>query len=370
MFAQSPFAPPMWINRLAANPGFQKWASQIPLFRGLVRREGEVIFGILQGFVASQVLTALVELRLLHTLMEGPATPAKLSLAAGISPENMEKLLRAAAALGLLRQMRGGRYGLTRMGAAITGAPGLEAMILHNRALYADMADPIALLRHDGETQLAQFWPYVFSGDHATGDVAERYSDLMAQSQIMVAQDTLRMVSFRDTKLLMDVGGGFGVFLSEVLAAHPSVKGHLFDLPAVVATAEGRLAASSVADRIAMTGGNFQQDPFPVGADTISLIRVLYDHQDSTVVHLLAKAYDTLPAGGRLVISEPMGGATRPDPACDVYFAFYTLAMGTGTLRTPQRIAELCRAAGFSGVRIPKAPRPFISSAVICQKPE
>ncbi|MEM1362101.1 MAG: methyltransferase [Pseudomonadota bacterium] len=369
MFAESLFAPPTWLNRLAANPGFQKWASQIPLFRGLVRREGEVIFGILQGFVASQVLTTLVELRILHQLMEGPATPAKLGLGAGLSPENMEKLLRAGAALGLLRQARGGRYGLTRMGAAITGAPGLEAMILHNRALYADMADPIALLRNDGETQLAQFWPYVFSGDHATGDVAERYSDLMAQSQIMVAQDTLRMVSFRGTRRLLDVGGGFGVFLQEVLSAHPKIEGHLFDLPGVVATAAERLAVSPVADRVTVTGGNFQQDAFPSGADTISLIRVLYDHQDATVANLLAKAYETLPPGGRLIISEPMGGAKRPDPACDVYFAFYTLAMGTGTLRTSQRIAELCQAAGFADMRIPKAPRPFISSAVVCHKP-
>ena len=370
MILQSGIHLPLWLTRLVANPGFQRFAAQIPFGRRLVRREGRKIFDILQGFVASQVLAALVELNVLRTLMDGPASAAQLGLSAGLAADRMDRLLRAGAALGLLRIGRDERYALTQVGAAILGAPGLEAMILHNRALYQDMSDPVALLRDGDDTHLQRFWPYVMATNDARDDVAGRYSDLMAQSQVMVAQDTLRMVSFRGTRRLLDIGGGLGAFVTEVLRRYPGITADVFDLPAVAEEARARIQASDLRDRIRPTGGNFLTDALPVGADTVSLVRVLYDHRDDTVTQLLARVYAALPPGGRLVISEPMSGGRRPDPACDVYFAFYTMAMGTGTVRTPERIAGLCRAAGFGDVRIPNPPRAFITSVVECRKPK
>ena len=55
-----------WLNRLVARPAFQSWASRFPLTRGQARRDGAVLFDVVQGFVQSQVLMALVELDLLR----------------------------------------------------------------------------------------------------------------------------------------------------------------------------------------------------------------------------------------------------------------------------------------------------------------
>ena len=98
-------------------------------------------------------------------------------------------------------------------------------------------------------------------------------------------------------------------------------------------------------------------------------IRVLYDHSDETVSARLSKVYTVLPVGGRLIISEPMSGGSRPEPAGDIYFSFYTMAMGTGCVRSARQIAQMCEAAGFVGIKVPRAPRPYISSAVVCAKP-
>ncbi len=77
----------------------------------------------------------------------------------------------------------------------------------------------------------------------------------------------------------------------------------------------------------------------PQGADAISLVRVLYDHADDTVAPLLRAVHDALPPGGRVVVSEPMSGGDSPDPATDVYFSVYTLAMQTGRTRSAAEIA-------------------------------
>jgi demethylspheroidene O-methyltransferase len=336
----------------------------------MAKQDGAEIFQILQGFVASQVLLALVELRILHRLLDTPLTAANLALPHGIPADRMDRLLRAGVALNLLKRRRSGHYALARKGAAIIGVPGLEAMIQHNRAFYDDLSDPVAFLRSEEETNLQRFWPYVFGqSEGMPRDVAARYSDLMAQSQVLVAKDTLQMVSFKGINRLLDVGGGSGMFLSHVLKKYPSLSGSVLDLPEVLPSAESHLTKEALRERVTLCPGSFRDSALPAGHDAISLIRVLYDHDDASVAALISKVYDALPSGGRLIISEPMSGGSRPDPAGDVYFALYTMAMGTGKARSAKEIAEICKRSGFERIRIPPAPRPFITSALICTKP-
>lgn len=355
--------------RLIARPGFQAWAARFPLTRGMARRDGAQIFRIVQGFVEAQALTALVELDVLGRLTDGPARAATLAHAHGLDEERMQILLQAGAAMGLLKRHRDGRFSLGRKGAALLGVPGLRQMIRHHGAFYRDMEDPVALLRGGAETELAAFWPYVFGARGAVDpDVTATYSDLMADSQALVAQDTLATVPMRGIRHLMDIGGGTGAFLSAVGRAHPGMAMTLVDLPQVLEGAGARLSRAGLADRVTLHPASFRDDPLPGGADAISLIRVLYDHRDDTVRALLSKIHDTLPPGGRLIISEPMSGGTRPDRITDVYFAFYTMAMGTGRTRSAARIAEMCVQAGFEGIATPRARRPFVTSVVTCVK--
>jgi demethylspheroidene O-methyltransferase len=271
----------------------------------------------------------------------------------------MAVLCQAGAALKLMRRKRD-LWQLTPRGAAFLTVPGLEAMVRHHPVLYRDLVDPAAFFRGETETELAGFWPYVFgAGGAADPGLAARYSALMADSQALVAEDTLRLISLRGVGHLMDVGGGTGAFLFAVGKAYPELQRTLFDLPAVVAGAGARLGAG-----VRVHPGSFRDDRLPSGADAISLVRVLYDHADGTVAALLAKVRQALPPGGRLIISEPMSGGVRPDPATDVYFAVYTLAMGTGRTRSALEIAALCQAAGFDCAERARTLRPFVTSVV------
>lgn len=358
-----------WRNRLVASRGFQRWASRFPLTRGIAKREGEALFDLVAGFAHSQALHALVDLRVLHLLADGPMTVAEIGAIAQVPKPRMAVLLQAGAALGLLKRKRDGKFALAQRGAALLGVPGLEAMILHHLVLYRDLSDPTAFFRGETDPDLARFWPYVFG---AAGDVdpevAERYSALMADSQGLVAEETLRHVSFKDTVHLLDVGGGSGAFLAAVAKENPKMRGTLFDLPEVAPSAGARFAEANLSDRIAVHPGSFRSDPLPQGADTISLVRVLYDHGDETVKALLAKVHDALPDGGRLVVSEPMSGGATPDKAGDAYFALYTLAMGTGTTRSAARISELLAEVGFASIQNPRTHRPFVTSVVTARR--
>ncbi len=353
--------PPGLIQRLAASRKFQSWAAGMPVLRWFVAREGAVLFDVIQGFVRSQVLMALVELDIFAALAAGPKSAAALAPVAGLTPDRMLVLLQAGAALGLLRRKADG-FALSRRGAAFLGVPGLAGMVRHHAVLYRDLTDPVAFLRGQTAPELARFWPYVF-GAKAAGDatVAATYSTLMSDSQTLVAEDVLRLVNLGPSRHLMDVGGGTGAFLRAVAVAHPGLRMTLFDLPAVLENAR-------LPPQVTTVPGSFRDDPLPQGADTISLVRVLYDHADATVRDLLVRVYDALPPGGRVIVAEPMGGGSRPDSATDVYFAFYCMAMGTGRTRSAAEISVLLAGAGFVGIKTHPGPRPYVTSAVTAHR--
>ncbi|MFK7754652.1 MAG: methyltransferase [Sedimentitalea sp.] len=358
------------LNRLFASRKFQKWAASVPFVRGFVRRDGEAMFDLVAGFCHSQVLMALVEFDILDQLMEQEASVEALALRSNVPADRMRVLLRAGVALKLLVLRRNGDCALSRKGAALTGVPGLGEMIRHHRVFYRDLQDPVAFFREGGKTELAAFWPYVFGAAQAEDpDIAATYSDLMAQSQALVADDTLRAVSLKPVKRLMDVGGGTGAFLTAAAQAWPHLDLCLFDLPAVVSGAEERFSSESIRGRVEILPGSFRDDPIPTGADMISLVRVLYDHSDSTVLDLLRAVYTALPPGGQLLVSEPMTGGDQPERAGDAYFALYTMAMGTGRTRSAREIEALCVQAGFENLRHYPAPRPFVTRVLTARRP-
>lgn len=355
--------------RLAASRGFQVWAARTPFVRRIARAQGAALFDLVAGFVNAQALMALVELRVLHLLQDGPRPTATLARLCAVPEERMQVLLQAGAALRLLRRKRNGQFGLALRGAAMLGVPGLEAMVRHHRALYADLADPVAFLRGGQQTELARFWPYVFGAAGAVDpQVTATYSQLMADSQALVAEDTLRMVDLRGVRRLLDVGGGTGAFLVAAGLAHPDLQLGLFDLPVVVGGAAIRSAEAGLSGRMTIHPGSFRDDPLPTGADAISLIRVLYDHDDQTVTRLLAAVHAALPPGGRVIVSEPMSGGARPDRATDVYFSIYTMAMQTGRTRSGPEIASLLHGAGFVNPRVIWGFRPFVTSVVTAER--
>ncbi|MDP4002931.1 methyltransferase [Methylobacterium sp. NEAU K] len=350
-----------------ANPRFQRWAAGFPLTRGIARRNTRALFDLCAGFVYAQVLTACVRLDLFTVLAEGPLPLDALARRLDLPPEGVRRLMRAAESLKLVRMLPGDRFGLADLGAALTGNPGIGAMIEHHALLYADLADPVALLRgRAAPTRLSRYWPYA-SGETADAASVAPYGGLMGASQSLIADDVLDACDLSQTRHLMDVGGGEGAFLQAVAARHAAPRLTLFDLPAVADRAAARLAQAGLAERIACRGGSFHES-LPAGADTISLIRIVHDHDDGPALALLAAAHAALPPGGTLILAEPMAGTPGAEPVGDAYFGFYLLAMGSGRPRRAEELHGMLREAGFATSQEHPVRRPLLTRLVVARK--
>ena len=359
-----------WIatrNGLLATAGFQRWAADFPLTRGVAQRRARALFDLVAGFVYSQTLATCVQVGLLEHLRGGPQSSLVLAGRIGLSHDSVIRLLRAAAALGLVEATPDNLYALGPRGAETLGNAGLVEMISHHRFFYADLVGGVEPEGRAGQGHLAAYWPYATSsapGQTSSESVAA-YSALMAASQPTVANDILHAYDLRRHRRLMDVGGGQGAFLAAAGARIPGLELVLFDLPAVTNRAEEALGAAGLLNRTKIVSGDFLSEALPSGADLITLIRILHDHDDDGVLRLLRSAREALPSDGALLIAEPMSASPSPDRVADVYFAYYLLAMGRGRVRTPSEIIAMAKAAGFRQARILKTRTPFLLRLIV-----
>lgn len=327
-------------DRLYSDPRFQRWAASFPLTRGIARQNAAEVFDLTAGFVYSRVLEVCLRLDVLEQL-RSPLSVASLAEAIDLPVEGCERLLVAAAGLELVERRGPGRYGLGRLGAMVLGNPGLKSMVLHHRLFHRDLDGLLELLRGDaGATELGAFWSYAGGSSAGDDSAAEGYSELMGDSLQMLVDDVLDAHPLRSHRHLMDVGGGDGSFLRAVAERTPELGLTLFDLPAVA-----RRARES-AEGIEVIGGDIFRDPLPAGADCISLVRVLLDHEDDAVLEILRAVHRALPPGGTLIVAEPMSGTGVPR-VTDTYFGLYLLAMGQGRTRSPTALGAMIRDAGF-----------------------
>ncbi|GAB4115561.1 MAG: methyltransferase [Wenzhouxiangellaceae bacterium] len=389
-----------WRNRLIADPRFQRFAARYWPFRSVARRRAVQLFDLCAGFIYAQVLYACVQLELLPQLQAGEKSLHDLLPGSGLQPEALRRLLLAAVALDLLEQRATDRFALGPQGAAMLANPGIAAMVRHHRFLYQDLVDPLALLQgKQRPTRLQSFWRYALDNalhneldidmarngdkdadkgsardvdmDHAPAvgsswaqtDDYQLYSELMASSQHMIAEQVLNAYNFSSHRALLDVGGGLGEFLRRVGQRYPGLQLGLFDLPPVIETARQGFAGDKLVPRC--FAGNFQHDALPSGFDLISLVRVLHDHDDAVVQQLLERCAQALPPGGRLLIAEPLAATPGAKAMGDAYFGLYLFAMGQGRPRTFKEYQGFLQQAGFYRVRRVKTSIPMLCSLLI-----
>ncbi len=323
------------------------------------------MFDLVAGFAYSQVLLACVQLDLFALVAPRPLTAGAVGYSAGLTEAAADRLLAAAAALGLMER-RGDAYGLGPLGAAMVDNPAVAAMVRHHAAVYADLADPVALLR-SGRGALSEYWGYARaeSPGGLRADQVSAYSELMAASQPLVAAEVLDAYDVRRHRVLMDVGGGDGRFLVAAGARAAGLRLVLFDLPAVAERARDRFAAAGLAGRAEAVGGDAFRDALPRGADLVSLVRVVHDHDDSGAMVLLRAVRAAMAPGAVLLVAEPMAGLRGAERVGDAYFGMYLLAMGSGRARTPARLRSMLLEAGFSSARLRGTATPVQTGLIV-----
>ena len=154
--------------------------------------------------------------------------------------------------------------------------------------------------------------------------------------------ERLAAVAWRDGETVVDVGGGNGALLLELLSRRPGLRGIVFDLP------ETNRDESVFDDRIQFVAGSFFERVPP--GDTYVLSAILHDWDDEHAAAILQTIRASAQPGARVLIGETVI-APGNEPSGAKWLDLLMLALG-GRERDEAQWRTLLAAGGFEPVSI------------------
>src|SRR5215510_5012964 len=234
-----------------------------------------------------------------------------LGAAAGCDPRVLHAVLTHLVSKGVFEETAPGGFTLNEAGRQLQGA----AHFLDLDGIGGRMARAWSTLldyvRTGRPAYAAQFGLPFWEDLAVHPDVSADFDALMSPAGHGAPDATFEVLGGWDAvRSVVDVGGGTGAMLAEILRTRPWVRGTLVDLPGTVARAAATFAAAGVADRVDAVGQSFF-DPLPAGADVYLLRKVLNDWPDAETEAILRRCAEAARPGGQVVV---MGGIL-PDGA-------------------------------------------------------
>ncbi|TDB89484.1 methyltransferase [Actinomadura sp. 7K534] len=271
--------------------------------------------GLLTGGWVAQAVSVAARLKIADHLARGPRSAADIAAAVGADAPTLHRLLRALSDVGVVQEREDGLFSGTPLGDLLrSDVPSLRGYALLTGASFH--RDAWSALEHSVRTGEAAFTHVhgqeVF--DHLRDNPTD--GDVLNAAMIAMSGEFIAPVvaacDFSPGQTIVDVGGGHGVVLAEILAANPGTRGILYDLPEVVADAAGGPLREALAeDRCQMIGGSFF-DSVPPDCDSYVLSHIVHDWDDDRAVQILAGCRRAMRPDSRVLVAE---GILREGPA-------------------------------------------------------
>ncbi|MGJ5817589.1 methyltransferase [Paludibaculum fermentans] len=282
-------------------------------------------------------------LRLAHHMDAGLSHVKEIAAAAQCDPYVLDCLLGYLVSRGVFEQTGPGRYVLNEAAKGLLD-PGM--------LIGLDLDGFGGRMAHAWGTMLS----YVRTGRPAYHQLFGRgfWEDLEANPPIAAQFDALIGPQGHGTpnphfditggwdsiRTVVDLGGGTGAMLAELLRVHPHIHGTLLDQPGTVARASEILQSAGVAGRATLCGQSFF-DPLPPGADIYLLRGILNDWPDAETVAILTRAAEAARPNGRVVILK----SVSPDTGTRT--VTIEMVLLAGKHRTLEEFKELAQQAGL-----------------------
>jgi SAM-dependent methyltransferase len=284
-------------------------------------------------------------LRIAEHIADGRARIDDLARAAGAHAESLWRVMRHLVSRGVFEEPEPGRFALNEPARGLL-EPGLH-LALDLDSFGGRMAGAwsslLTAVRTGASAYHTVFGRPFWEDLSAHPEIADKFDALMGPAghgtphpEVLVGGD------WESVRTVVDVGGGAGWLLAEVLRARPHVRGVLVDRPATVARAAEVFGAAGVSDRVTVAGQSFF-DPLPAGADLYLLKNVLADWPDSQALALLRRCAEAARPSGRVVLL----GGVHPDAGEGPAPALLMMVLVGGKERSLSEFRELARGAGL-----------------------
>jgi hypothetical protein len=320
----------------------------------------DALLSMTNGFRLSQAIHVAATLGIADLLKNGPRTVGQLSKATGTDGPSLTRMLRALASVGVFTETEG-RIGQTPLSDNLrsdaSGSLRAWAMQIGQDYFWNSWGHLLDSVRTGNPAFREIYGMTAWEYRAANPEANAIFNAAMTGLSSGVVEALVAAYDFSTTRVLVDVAGGEGALLAAILVANPHLRGILFDLPHVVATARPLLERAGVSDRCDIVSGSFFER-VPQGGDAYILKNIVHDWDDASSVSILRRCRAAIDDGGRLLLVEQvLKGANEPDSA--KFADLVMLVMLGGRERNAEEFQDLCLSAGFRQTNIIPTVSPY-----------
>jgi SAM-dependent methyltransferase len=307
------------------------------------RSPDEILWNLLRGSLTTRALAVVSELGVADVLAGGSRSVEELGRELGADPETLYRLLRALASDGVFAEEEPRVFRNTDASEPLCAGRGWNEFAhlfggpIHRAVTVLDASGRSPF----EETFGTDFWSWLKTHPDERANF-DRAMEQGKEGRI----DRLEPVAWRGDETVVDVGGGNGSLLVELLRLHSGLRGVVFDLPEAVRD------EAALGDRIDFVEGSFFES-VPEG-DVYILSTILHDWNDEQAAAILRTIRAAAPDGSRLLILDavvPPGN----EPSNRKWLDLVMLTLVGGKERTEAQWRELLVAGHFEPVRFHEA---------------
>jgi acetylserotonin N-methyltransferase len=309
---------------------------------------------LMEAFRRSKTMFAAVSLGVFDLLADGPLEGEKVAARLKANPDAMQRLLEACVSLQLLTSTAGifantdvaDVYLRSSSERALTGYIQYSNDALYQ--LWGHLEDAV----REGTPRWEQTfgWPGpIFEHFFSTPEKMRTFTLAMHGQGVSTSPDVVRAFDLSRFGTIVDLGAATGHLVIAACEAWPQLRGVIFDMEKVISVAREFVAKSPAHDRITLQSGDFFLDELP-SADLYALGRILHDWPETKIRLLLKRVFESLPAGGGLLIAEKQIFEDRSGPVGAHMQSLGMLVCTEGKERSLSEYTDLLKEAGFASV--------------------
>ncbi|HEY0723516.1 MAG TPA: methyltransferase [Pyrinomonadaceae bacterium] len=309
---------------------------------------------IISGFWVSRAIFAIAKLGIPDLLQSGPKTIAELASATKMHAPSLFRVLRALVSVGVLNSADGGRFAQTPLSETlVTDVPGSLrwfAVSELGQEHYPAWGNLMHSLK-TGDIAFDNFfgvdvWQYF----QQNPEDAAIFNNSMSNMTAATNEAITSVYDFSGFETLVEVGGGHGGLITEILKSNPKLKGVLFDAEEVIQGARPKLEAAGLADRCKTVGGDFFKS-VPAGGDAYIMKWIIHDWNDEKAITILRNCRNQMSRNDKLIVVDCVVPETD-EPDFSKFIDLNMLVMTGGKERTAKEFDQLLGAAGFKLLRV------------------
>jgi SAM-dependent methyltransferase len=304
---------------------------------------------MITGSWISQAVYVAAKLGIADLLAGGPKSIDELAGSAGASPRELFRLLRFLASIGVFAEGEDGYFELTPLARGLlSGAPGsLRSLaIYYGEEVYGAWGNLLHSIQ-TGETAFNHTYKsgaFQYLAQHP--EYAAVFNQAMTEWTANESTAVMTAYDFSKFDKVVDVGGGQGLFITDILRANPGPHGVLFDLPQVIEGAKGTIETAGLAERCEVIGGDFFES-MPNGGDAYILKNILVNWDDERSATLLKNCHRAMVENGKLLVIEISVISPKNVPSFGKLFDLHMLVITGGRGRPEAEFRALFETAGF-----------------------